>query len=164
MKHLLSIEKLGSGLRSSPVSLREGSRADHLREVPRRPCRCRRRWVLPRVTRRVARTPDRRPIREVALRARDAAAAPLAVQAEIIEQAGRREGDDRPPMLDIHRERLRRARLPEGHHHRPQGLAPRDRPRPARTLRSCWPPRVPDLHVRTEGPAADLKMLGRLGF
>ena len=104
MKHLLSIEKLGEWAAIVPVSSVEGKGIDHLREVlaetvPLSPP------LYPEgdVTDESRDTLIAEFIREAALEGvRDELPHSLAVQVEEIIERPRREGDDRPPMLDIH--------------------------------------------------------------
>ena len=104
MKHLLSIEKLGEWAAIVPVSSVEGKGIDHLREVlaqtvPLSPP------LYPEgdVTDESRDTLIAEFIREASLEGvRDELPHSLAVQVEEIIERPRREGDDRPPMLDIH--------------------------------------------------------------
>ena len=169
MKHLLSIEKLGDWAAIVPVSSVEGKGIDHLREV---------------LAQTVPLSPPLYPdgdvtdesrdtliaefIREAALEGvRDELPHSLAVQVEEIIERPRREGDDRPPMLDIHVnvyvERDSQKAIIIGR----KGSRLKQIGTQARAhieeLLGC---RVYlDLHVRTAKDwQSDPKMLGRLGF
>ena len=169
MKHLLSIEKLGEWAAIVPVSSVEGKGIDHLREV---------------LAQTVPLSPPLYPdgdvtdesrdtliaefIREAALEGvRDELPHSLAVQvAEIIERP-RREGDDRPPMLDIHVnvyvERDSQKAIIIGR----KGSRLKQIGTQARAhIEELLGRRVYlDLHVRTAKDwQSDPKMLGRLGF
>ena len=169
MKHLLSIEKLGEWAAIVPVSSVEGKGIDHLREVladtvPLSPP------LYPEgdVTDESRDTLIAEFIREAALEGvRDELPHSLAVQVEEIIERERREGDTRPPLVDVHVnvyvERdsqkaiiigRRGARLKE------IGTEAR------RHIEELLGKRVYlDLHVRTAKDwQSDPKMLGRLGF
>ena len=169
MKHLVSIEKLGEWAAIVPVSSVEGKGIDRLREV---------------LAQTVPLSPPLYPdgdvtdesrdtliaefIREAALEGvRDELPHSLAVQVEEIIERPRREGDDRPPMLDIHAnvyvERDSQKAIIIGR----KGSRLKQIGTQARAhieeLLGC---RVYlDLHVRTAKDwQSDPKMLGRLGF
>ena len=169
MKHLLAIERLGEWSAIVPVSSVEGKGIDHLRDV---------------LAQTVPLSPPLYPdgdvtdesrdtliaefIREAALEGvRDELPHSLAVQVEEIIERERREGDTRPPLVDVHVnvyvERdsqkaiiigRRGARLKE------IGTEAR------RHIEELLGKRVYlDLHVRTAKDwQSDPKMLGRLGF
>ena len=169
MKHLLSIEKLGDWAAIVPVSSVEGKGIDHLREV---------------LAQTVPLSPPLYPdgdvtdesrdtliaefIREAALEGvRDELPHSLAVQVEEIIERPRREGDDRPPMLDIHVnvyvERDSQKAIIIGR----KGSRLKQIGTQARThIEELLGRRVYlDLHVRTAKDwQSDPKMLGRLGF
>ena len=169
MKHLLSIEKLGEWAAIVPVSSVEGKGIDHLREV---------------LAQTVPLSPPLYPdgdvtdesrdtliaefIREAALEGvRDELPHSLAVQVEEIIERPRREGDDRPPMLDIHvnvyveRDSQKAIIIGrKGSHLKQIGTQSRAH------IEELLGRRVYlDLHVRTAKDwQSDPKMLGRLGF
>ena len=169
MKHLLSIEKLGDWAAIVPVSSVEGKGIDHLREV---------------LAQTVPLSPPLYPdgdvtdesrdtliaefIREAALEGvRDELPHSLAVQVEEIIERPRREGDDRPPMLDIHvnvyveRDSQKAIIIGrKGSHLKQIGTQARAH------IEELLGRRVYlDLHVRTAKDwQSDPKMLGRLGF
>ena len=169
MKHLLSIEKLGEWAAIVPVSSVEGRGIDHLREV---------------LAQTVPLSPPLYPdgdvtdesrdtliaefIREAALEGvRDELPHSLAVQVEEIIERPRREGDDRPPMLDIHVnvyvERDSQKAIIIGR----KGSRLKQIGTQARAhIEELLGRRVYlDLHVRTAKDwQSDPKMLGRLGF
>ena len=169
MKHLLSIEKLGEWAAIVPVSSVEGKGIDHLREV---------------LAQTVPLSPPLYPdgdvtdesrdtliaefIREAALESvRDELPHSLAVQVEEIIERPRREGDDRPPMLDIHVnvyvERDSQKAIIIGR----KGSRLKQIGTQARAhIEELLGRRVYlDLHVRTAKDwQSDPKMLGRLGF
>ncbi|MEE0239768.1 MAG: GTPase Era [Pauljensenia sp.] len=169
MKHLLSIEKLGEWAAIVPVSSVEGKGIDHLREV---------------LAQTVPFSPPLYPdgdvtdesrdtliaefIREAALEGvRDELPHSLAVQVEEIIERPRREGDDRPPMLDIHVnvyvERDSQKAIIIGR----KGSRLKQIGTQARAhIEELLGRRVYlDLHVRTAKDwQSDPKMLGRLGF
>ena len=169
MKHLLSIEKLGEWTAIVPVSSVEGKGIDHLREV---------------LAQTVPLSPPLYPdgdvtdesrdtliaefIREAALEGvRDELPHSLAVQVEEIIERPRREGDDRPPMLDIHVnvyvERDSQKAIIIGR----KGSRLKQIGTQARAhIEELLGRRVYlDLHVRTAKDwQSDPKMLGRLGF
>ena len=169
MKHLLSIEKLGEWAAIVPVSSVEGKGIDHLREV---------------LAQTVPLSPPLYPdgdvtdesrdtliaefIREAALEGvRDELPHSLAVQVEEIIERPRREGDDRPPMLDIHVnvyvERDSQKAIIIGR----KGSRLKQIGTQARAhIEELLGRRVYlDLHVRTAKDwQSDPKMLGRLGF
>ena len=169
MKHLLSIEKLGEWAAIVPVSSVEGKGIDHLREV---------------LAQTVPLSPPLYPdgdvtdesrdtliaefIREAALEGvRDELPHSLAVQVEEIIERPRREGDDRPPMLDIHVnvyvERDSQKAIIIGR----KGSRLKQIGTQARAhIEEFLGRRVYlDLHVRTAKDwQSDPKMLGRLGF
>ena len=169
MKHLLSIEKLGDWAAIVPVSSVEGKGIDHLREV---------------LAQTVPLSPPLYPdgdvtdesrdtliaefIREAALEGvRDELPHSLAVQVEEIIERPRREGDDRPPMLDIHVnvyvERDSQKAIIIGR----KGSRLKQIGTQARAhIEELLGRRVYlDLHVRTAKDwQSDPKMLGRLGF
>ena len=169
MKHLLSIEKLGEWAAIVPVSSVEGKGIDHLREV---------------LAQTVPLSPPFYPdgdvtdesrdtliaefIREAALEGvRDELPHSLAVQVEEIIERPRREGDDRPPMLDIHVnvyvERDSQKAIIIGR----KGSRLKQIGTQARAhIEELLGRRVYlDLHVRTAKDwQSDPKMLGRLGF
>ena len=169
MKHLLSIEKLGEWAAIVPVSSVEGKGIDHLREV---------------LARTVPLSPPLYPdgdvtdesrdtliaefIREAALEGvRDELPHSLAVQVEEIIERPRREGDDRPPMLDIHvnvyveRDSQKAIIIGrKGSRLKQIGTQARAHIEELLGRRVCL-----DLHVRTAKDwQSDPKMLGRLGF
>ena len=169
MKHLLAIERLGEWSAIVPVSSMEGKGIDHLRDVlaqtvPASPP------LYPEgdVTDESRDTLIAEFIREAALEGvRDELPHSLAVQVEEIIERERREGDTRPPLVDVHVnvyvERdsqkaiiigRRGARLKE------IGTEAR------RHIEELLGKRVYlDLHVRTAKDwQSDPKMLGRLGF
>ena len=169
MKHLLAIERLGEWSAIVPVSSVEGKGIDHLRDVlaqtvPASPP------LYPEgdVTDESRDTLIAEFVREAALEGvRDELPHSLAVQVEEIIERERREGDDRPPLVDVHVnvyvERdsqkaiiigRRGARLKE------IGTEAR------RHIEELLGKRVYlDLHVRTAKDwQSDPKMLGRLGF
>ena len=169
MKHLLSIEKLGEWAAIVPVSSVEGKGIDHLREV---------------LAQTVPLSPPLYPdgdvtdesrdtliaefIREAALEGvRDELPHSLAVQVEEIIERPRREGDDRPTMLDIHVnvyvERDSQKAIIIGR----KGSRLKQIGTQARAhIEELLGRRVYlDLHVRTAKDwQSDPKMLGRLGF
>ena len=169
MKHLLSIEKLGEWAAIVPVSSVEGKGIDHLRQV---------------LAQTVPLSPPLYPdgdvtdesrdtliaefIREAALEGvRDELPHSLAVQVEEIIERPRREGDDRPPMLDIHVnvyvERDSQKAIIIGR----KGSRLKQIGTQARAhIEELLGRRVYlDLHVRTAKDwQSDPKMLGRLGF
>jgi len=169
MKHLLSIEKLGEWAAIVPVSSVEGKGIDHLREVLAQ--------VVPLspplypdgdVTDESRDTLIAEFIREAALEGvRDELPHSLAVQVEEIIERPRREGDDRPPMLDIHVnvyvERDSQKAIIIGR----KGSRLKQIGTQARAhIEELLGRRVYlDLHVRTAKDwQSDPKMLGRLGF
>ena len=169
MKHLLSIEKLGDWAAIVPVSSVEGKGIDHLREVlaqtvPLSPP------LYPEgdVTDESRDTLIAEFIREAALEGvRDELPHSLAVQVEEIIERPRREGDDRPPMLDIHVnvyvERDSQKAIIIGR----KGSRLKQIGTQARAhIEELLGRRVYlDLHVRTAKDwQSDPKMLGRLGF
>ena len=169
MKHLLAIEKLGEWAAIVPVSSVEGKGIDHLRDV---------------LAQTVPLSPPLYPdgdvtdesrdtliaefIREAALEGvRDELPHSLAVQVEEIIERPRREGDDRPPMLDIHVnvyvERDSQKAIIIGR----KGSRLKQIGTQARAhIEELLGRRVYlDLHVRTAKDwQSDPKMLGRLGF
>ena len=169
MKHLVSIEKLGEWAAIVPVSSVEGKGIDRLREV---------------LAQTVPLSPPLYPdgdvtdesrdtliaefIREAALEGvRDELPHSLAVQVEEIIERPRREGDDRPPMLDIHVnvyvERDSQKAIIIGR----KGSRLKQIGTQARAhIEELLGRRVYlDLHVRTAKDwQSDPKMLGRLGF
>ena len=169
MKHLLSIEKLGEWAAIVPVSSVEGKGIDHLREVlaetvPLSPP------LYPEgdVTDESRDTLIAEFIREAALEGvRDELPHSLAVQVEEIIERPRREGDDRPSMLDIHVnvyvERDSQKAIIIGC----KGSRLKQIGTQARAhIEELLGRRVfLDLHVRTAKDwQSDPKMLGRLGF
>ena len=169
MKHLLSIEKLGEWAAIVPVSSVEGKGIDHLREVlaqtvPLSPP------LYPEgdVTDESRDTLIAEFIREAALEGvRDELPHSLAVQVEEIIERPRREGDARPPMLDIHVnvyvERDSQKAIIIGR----KGSRLKQIGTQARAhIEELLGRRVYlDLHVRTAKDwQSDPKMLGRLGF
>ena len=169
MKHLLSIEKLGGWAAIVPVSSVEGKGIDHLREVlaetvPLSPP------LYPEgdVTDESRDTLIAEFIREAALEGvRDELPHSLAVQVEEIIERPRREGDDRPSMLDIHVnvyvERDSQKAIIIGR----KGSRLKQIGTQARAhIEELLGRRVfLDLHVRTAKDwQSDPKMLGRLGF
>ena len=169
MKHLLAIERLGEWSAIVPVSSVEGKGIDHLRDVlaqtvPASPPL----YPAGDVTDESRDTLIAEFIREAALEGvRDELPHSLAVQVEEIIQREHREGDTRPPLVDVHVnvyvERdsqkaiiigRRGARLKE------IGTEAR------RHIEELLGKRVYlDLHVRTAKDwQSDPKMLGRLGF
>ena len=169
MKHLLSIEKLGEWAAIVPVSSLEGKGIDHLREVlaetvPLSPP------LYPEgdVTDESRDTLIAEFIREAALEGvRDELPHSLAVQVEEIIERPRREGDDRPSMLDIHVnvyvERDSQKAIIIGR----KGSRLKQIGTQARAhIEELLGRRVfLDLHVRTAKDwQSDPKMLGRLGF
>jgi len=169
MKHLLSIEKLGEWAAIVPVSSVEGKGIDHLREVlaetvPLSPP------LYPEgdVTDESRDTLIAEFIREAALEGvRDELPHSLAVQVEEIIERPRREGDDRPSMLDIHVnvyvERDSQKAIIIGR----KGSRLKQIGTQARAhIEELLGRRVYlDLHVRTAKDwQSDPKMLGRLGF
>ena len=169
MKHLLSIEKLWEWAAIVPVSSVEGKGIDHLREVlaqtvPLSPP------LYPEgdVTDESRDTLIAEFIREAALEGvRDELPHSLAVQVEEIIERPRREGDDRPPMLDIHVnvyvERDSQKAIIIGR----KGSRLKQIGTQARAhIEELLGRRVYlDLHVRTAKDwQSDPKMLGRLGF
>ncbi len=169
MKHLLSIEKLGEWAAIVPVSSVEGKGIDHLREVlaetvPLSPP------LYPEgdVTDESRDTLIAEFIREAALEGvRDELPHSLAVQVEEIIERPRREGDDRPSMLDIHVnvyvERDSQKAIIIGR----KGSRLKQIGTQARAhIEELLGRRVfLDLHVRTAKDwQSDPKMLGRLGF
>ena len=169
MKHLLSIEKLGEWAAIVPVSSVEGKGIDHLREV---------------LAQTVPLSPPLYPdgdvtdesrdtliaefIREAALEGvRDELPHSLAVQVEEIIERPRREGDDRPPMLDIHvnvyvERDSQKAIIIGRKGSRLKQIGTQARAHIEELLgRGVYL----DLHVRTAKDwQSDPKMLGRLGF
>ena len=169
MKHLVSIEKLGEWAAIVPVSSVEGKGIDRLREV---------------LAQTVPLSPPLYPdgdvtdesrdtliaefIREAALEGvRDELPHSLAVQVEEIIERPRREGDDRPPMLDIHAnvyvERDSQKAIIIGRKgSRLKQIGTQSRAHIEELLgRRVYL----DLHVRTAKDwQSDPKMLGRLGF
>ena len=169
MKHLLAIEKLGEWAAIVPVSSVEGKGIDHLRDV---------------LAQTVPLSPPLYPdgdvtdesrdtliaefIREAALEGvRDELPHSLAVQVEEIIERPRREGDERPPMLDIHVnvyvERDSQKAIIIGR----KGSRLKQIGTQARAhIEELLGRRVYlDLHVRTAKDwQSDPKMLGRLGF
>ena len=169
MKHLLSIEKLGEWAAIVPVSSVEGKGIDHLREVlaetvPLSPPL----YPSGDVTDESRDTLIAEFIREAALEGvRDELPHSLAVQVEEIIERPRREGDDRPPMLDIHVnvyvERDSQKAIIIGR----KGSRLKQIGTQARAhIEELLGTRVYlDLHVRTAKDwQSDPKMLGRLGF
>ena len=169
MKHLLSIEKLGEWAAIVPVSSVEGKGIDHLREVlaqtvPLSPPL----YPSGDVTDESRDTLIAEFIREAALEGvRDELPHSLAVQVEEIIERPRREGDDRPPMLDIHVnvyvERDSQKAIIIGR----KGCRLKQIGTQARAhIEELLGRRVYlDLHVRTAKDwQSDPKMLGRLGF
>ena len=169
MKHLLSIEKLGEWAAIVPVSSVEGKGIDHLREVladtvPLSPPL----YLEGDVTDESRDTLIAEFIREAALEGvRDELPHSLAVQVEEIIERPRREGDDRPPMLDIHVnvyvERDSQKAIIIGR----KGSRLKQIGTQARAhIEELLGTRVYlDLHVRTAKDwQSDPKMLGRLGF
>ena len=169
MKHLLSIEKLGEWAAIVPVSSVEGKGIDHLREVlaqtvPLSPPL----YPSGDVTDESRDTLIAEFIREAALEGvRDELPHSLAVQVEEIIERPRREGDDRPPMLDIHVnvyvERDSQKAIIIGR----KGARLKQIGTQARAhIEELLGRRVYlDLHVRTAKDwQSDPKMLGRLGF
>ena len=169
MKHLLSIEKLGEWAAIVPVSSVEGKGIDHLREVLAQTVPL----SLPLypegdVTDESRDTLIAEFIREAALEGvRDELPHSLAVQVEEIIERPRREGDDRPPMLDIHVnvyvERDSQKAIIIGR----KGSRLKQIGTQARAhIEELLGRRVYlDLHVRTAKDwQSDPKMLGRLGF
>ena len=169
MKHLLSIEKLGEWAAIVPVSSVEGKGIDRLREV---------------LAQTVPLSPPLYPdgdvtdesrdtliaefIREAALEGvRDELPHSLAVQVEEIIERPRREGDDRPPMLDIHvnvyvERDSQKAIIIGRKGSRLKQIGTQSRAHIEELLgRRVYL----DLHVRTAKDwQSDPKMLGRLGF
>ena len=169
MKHLLSIEKLGEWAAIVPVSSVEGKGIDHLCEV---------------LAQTVPLSPPLYPdgdvtdesrdtliaefIREAALEGvRDELPHSLAVQVEEIIERPRREGDDRPPMLDIHvnvyvERDSQKAIIIGRKGSRLKQIGTQSRAHIEELLgRRVYL----DLHVRTAKDwQSDPKMLGRLGF
>ena len=169
MKHLLSIEKLGEWAAIVPVSSVEGKGIDHLREVlaqtvPLSPPL----YLEGDVTDESRDTLIAEFIREAALEGvRDELPHSLAVQVEEIIERPRREGDARPPMLDIHVnvyvERDSQKAIIIGR----KGSRLKQIGTQARAhIEELLGRRVYlDLHVRTAKDwQSDPKMLGRLGF
>ena len=169
MKHLLSIEKLGEWAAIVPVSSVEGKGIDHLREVlaetvPLSPP------LYPEgdVTDESRDTLIAEFIREAALEGvRDELPHSLAVQVEEIIERPRREGDDRPPMFDIHvnvyvERDSQKAIIIGRKGSRLKQIGTQSRAH----IEELLGQRVfLDLHVRTAGDwQSDPKMLGRLGF
>ena len=169
MKHLLAIERLGEWSAIVPVSSVEGKGIDHLRDVlaqtvPASPP------LYPEgdVTDESRDTLIAEFIREAALEGvRDELPHSLAVQVEEIIERPRREGDDRPPMLDIHVnvyvERDSQKAIIIGR----KGSRLKQIGTQARAhIEELLGRRVYlDLHVRTAKDwQSDPKMLGRLGF
>ena len=169
MKHLLSIEKLGEWAAIVHVYSVEGKGIDHLREVlaqtvPLSPP------LYPEgdVTDESRDTLIAEFIREAALEGvRDELPHSLAVQVEEIIERPRREGDDRPTMLDIHVnvyvERDSQKAIIIGR----KGSRLKQIGTQARAhIEELLGRRVYlDLHVRTAKDwQSDPKMLGRLGF
>ena len=169
MKHLVSIEKLGEWAAIVPVSSVEGKGIDRLREV---------------LAQTVPLSPPLYPdgdvtdesrdtliaefIREAALEGvRDELPHSLAVQVEEIIERPRREGDDRPPMLDIHvnvyvERDSQKAIIIGRKGSRLKQIGTQSRAHIEELLgRRVYL----DLHVRTAKDwQSDPKMLGRLGF
>ena len=169
MKHLLSIEKLGEWAAIVPVSSVEGKGIDHLREVlaqtvPLSPPL----YPSGDVTDESRDTLIAEFIREAALEGvRDELPPSLAVQVEEIIERPRREGDDRPPMLDIHvnvyvERDSQKAIIIGRKGSRLKQIGTRSRAHIEELLgRRVYL----DLHVRTAKDwQSDPKMLGRLGF
>ena len=169
MKHLLSIEKLGEWAAIVPVSSVEGKGIDHLREVlaqtvPLSPPL----YPSGDVTDESRDTLIAEFIREAALEGvRDELPHSLAVQVEEIIERPRREGDDRPPMLDIHvnvyvERDSQKAIIIGRKGSRLKQIGTQARARIEELLgRRVYL----DLHVRTAKDwQSDPKMLGRLGF
>ena len=169
MKHLLSIEKLGEWAAIVPVSSVEGKGIDHLREVlaetvPLSPP------LYPEgdVTDESRDTLIAEFIREAALEGvRDELPHSLAVQVEEIIERPRREGDARPPMLDIHvnvyvERDSQKAIIIGRKGSRLKQIGTQSRAH----IEELLGQRVfLDLHVRTAKDwQSDPKMLGRLGF
>ena len=169
MKHLLSIEKLGEWAAIVPVSSVEGKGIDHLREVlaetvPLSPP------LYPEgdVTDESRDTLIAEFIREAALEGvRDELPHSLAVQVEEIIERPRREGDDRPTMLDIHvnvyvERDSQKAIIIGRKGSRLKQIGTQSRAH----IEELLGQRVfLDLHVRTAKDwQSDPKMLGRLGF
>ena len=169
MRHLLSIEKLGEWAAIVPVSSVEGKGIDHLREVlaetvPLSPP------LYPEgdVTDESRDTLIAEFIREAALEGvRDELPHSLAVQVEEIIERPRREGDDRPPMLDIHvnvyvERDSQKAIIIGRKGSRLKQIGTQSRAHIEELLgRRVYL----DLHVRTAKDwQSDPKMLGRLGF
>ena len=169
MKHLLSIEKLGEWAAIVPVSSVEGKGIDHLREVlaetvPLSPP------LYPEgdVTDESRDTLIAEFIREAALEGvRDELPHSLAVQVEEIIERLRREGDDRPSMLDIHvnvyvERDSQKAIIIGRKGSRLKQIGTQSRAH----IEELLGRRVfLDLHVRTAKDwQSDPKMLGRLGF
>ena len=169
MKPLLSIEKLGEWAAIVPVSSVEGKGIDHLREVlaetvPLSPP------LYPDgdVTDESRDTLIAEFIREAALEGvRDELPHSLAVQVEEIIERPRREGDDRPPMLDIHvnvyvERDSQKAIIIGRKGSRLKQIGTQSRAHIEELLgRRVYL----DLHVRTAKDwQSDPKMLGRLGF
>ena len=169
MKHLLSIEKLGEWAAIVPVSSVEGKGIDHLREVlaetvPLSPP------LYPEgdVTDESRDTLIAEFIREAALEGvRDELPHSLAVQVEEIIERPRSEGDDRPPMLDIHvnvyvERDSQKAIIIGRKGSRLKQIGTQSRAHIEELLgRRVYL----DLHVRTAKDwQSDPKMLGRLGF
>ena len=169
MKHLLSIEKLGEWAAIVPVSSVEGKGIDHLREVlaetvPLSPP------LYPEgdVTDESPDTLIAEFIREAALEGvRDELPHSLAVQVEEIIERPRREGDDRPSMLDIHvnvyvERDSQKAIIIGRKGSRLKQIGTQSRAHIEELLgRRVYL----DLHVRTAKDwQSDPKMLGRLGF
>ena len=169
MRHLLSIEKLGEWAAIVPVSSVEGKGIDHLREVlaetvPLSPP------LYPEgdVTDESRDTLIAEFIREAALEGvRDELPHSLAVQVEEIIERPRREGDDRPPMLDIHvnvyvERDSQKAIIIGRKGSRLKQIGTQSRAH----IEELLGQRVfLDLHVRTAKDwQSDPKMLGRLGF
>ena len=169
MKHLLSIEKLGEWAAIVPVSSLEGKGIDHLRAVlaetmPLSPP------LYPEgdVTDESRDTLIAEFIREAALEGvRDELPHSLAVQVEEIIERPRREGDDRPPMLDIHvnvyvERDSQKAIIIGRKGSRLKQIGTQSRAH----IEELLGRRVfLDLHVRTAKDwQSDPKMLGRLGF
>ena len=165
MKHLLSIEKLGEWAAIVPVSSVEGKGIDHLREVLAETVPL---YPDGDVTDESRDTLIAEFIREAALEGvRDELPHSLAVQVEEIIERPRREGDDRPPMLDIHVnvyvERDSQKAIIIGR----KGSRLKQIGTQARAhIEELLGRRVYlDLHVRTAKDwQSDPKMLGRLGF
>ena len=169
MKHLLSIEKLGEWAAIVPVSSVEGKGIDHLREVlaetvPLSPPL----YPSGDVTDESRDTLIAEFIREAALEGvRDELPHSLAVQVEEIIERPRREGDDRPPMLDIHvnvyvERDSQKAIIIGRKGSRLKQIGTQSRAHIEELLgRRVYL----DLHVRTAKDwQSDPKMLGRLGF